>query len=109
MAWANERKPAAPKGNIKTQRGQDRVLLLLYRVGRAVPSTTANVPAIRKTVSVSPNSSTPNMAANRGVVEVKVDVSVGPRRRTEISVRLAEISGRNNPTAAKIRKPVLVQ
>ena len=78
-------------------------------VGRAVPSTMATVPAISKTVSSSPNSSTPNMAANRGVVEVKVDVSVGPRRRIEIRAKLAEMSGRNRPAAAKIRNPVLVQ
>ena len=83
--------------------------LLLCRVGRAVPSTTAKVPAISETVSFSTSSSTPNMAANKGVVEVKVDVKVGPRRPTEIRAKLAEMSGRNRSTVAKIRNPVPVQ
>ena len=89
MAWANERKPAAPKGNIKNQTGQVRVPPPLCKVGRAVPRTIAKVPAISETVSVSPKIRTPNKAANKGVVEVKVDVKVGPRRHTEIITKLA--------------------
>ena len=71
--------------------------LHLCRVGRAVPSATAKVLAISETVSVLPNISTPNMAANKGVVEVKVDVKVGPKRRTEIRAKLAEMSGETDP------------
>ena len=69
----------------------------LCKVSRAVPRTIAMVPAISETVSVLPNISTPNMAANKGVVEVKVDVKVGPKRRTEIRAKLAETSGETDP------------
>ena len=49
------------------------------------------------------------MTADKGVVEVKVNVKVGPRRRTEIIAKLAEMSEQNRPVAAKIRTPLLVQ
>ena len=67
------------------------------------------MPAISETVSLLPSRSTPDMATNKGVVEVKVNVKVGPRRRTEIRAKLTKMSGRNRPPAAKIRDPILVQ
>ena len=106
---ANERKPVAPKGNIKTQTGQVLAPPPLCKVGGTVPSAVATLPAISETVSLSPSSSTPDMATDKGVVEVKVNVKVGPRRRTEIIAKLAEMSGQNRPVAVKIRTPVLVQ
>ena len=100
---AKARITAAPIGNASAHNGQLVEILLSFFASNIIARTITIVPIAVGTVKISPKHKIPNTTPNNGLVEVKVEESVGPRSRIPAKAKLADTAGRNKPISTNIK------
>ena len=99
---AKARMAAAPIGNARAQIGQLVVILSSFFARIITARTITIVPIAVGKVRTSPKHRIPNATPNNGVVEVKVEESVGPKKRIPAKAKLADTAGLKQPTSTNI-------